>query len=66
MPDRAAQPESPATDETIITPEMMEAGAGEYMAGDLDYDFPEEIAVKIFRAMERARRLTCLNRGHDQ
>lgn len=39
-----------------LTPEMIEAGTVEFLRGDLKYDSPEEIAAKIYKAMEAALR----------
>lgn len=41
--------------EIEITPEMIEAGALEVARGNPDYFSDEEIAVKVYRAMEKAR-----------
>lgn len=42
--------------EIEVTPEMLEAGAEALRGYDLDGDMPQEVAMWVFEAMERARR----------
>ena len=55
-PARSGDAESAPEVEIEVTPEMAEAGASEYLRGNTDFDFEEEIAAKIYRRMEGIRR----------
>jgi hypothetical protein len=46
-------------DKTEITPEMKQAGAFAWAQGDSEFDSPEEIVSRIFRAMMEARKRAC-------
>jgi hypothetical protein len=48
MPDRPT-PEP----EIIITPEMLEAGCVQHARGDMRFEFPSEVVMRIYEAMRR-------------
>ena len=51
MPDRAAPPEAPATEEIEITPEMIEAGVSVYLERDLRFESEGNVVANIYLAM---------------
>ncbi len=58
MPDRAAPPEAPATEEIEVTPEMIEAGADVLMGqADLLRSAARHIARVVFQEMTRSAQL---------